>query len=471
MKRVFALLTALCLWALTTLTAQAEEASALIWKTDGWGRLYISADGGASYAELPELGWEAEKTGLTYYSSTMVDFLPDGGLRVHARDRWAEDFSFEREYTAAEVAAALEKAAPTPVRVLSADENGAIGVRVVDYNTGEGVVEGEDSWNQSIDQSVVTTDGVNWQVSDLDWGQQGDVHIQTWRLGKYLFRATDRYWTKYGTQSAVLISSAQVPTQGGWLLGGGGGIGGAYSSIAAWYTPDDTVTVALYDQYDQFAHQGNFVQETFTLADLDARLAQLQPRFEDVAAGDWFASGVAACVNDGLMIGVSGGEFAPNKTLTAPECLTLALRLNGLREARGWWFPWDAPEDWGAEYGDAWWRGSLYTMERLRDSEGVNWPGMEALCADTPEEKPVTRLTFARALAEVTGDMVAVRTVDALPDLPRTPENEGVYTLYEAGVLTGVDDTGAFAPETTLTRGQAAAMLARALDPALRADG
>lgn len=471
MKRVFALLTALCLWALTTLAAQGEEASTLIWKTDGWSRLYISADGGASYAELPELGREAEKTGLAYYSSTMVDLLPDGGLRVRARDHWAEDFSFEREYTAAEVAAALEKAVPTPVRVLSADENGAFGVRVVDYNTGEGVAEGEDSWNQSVHQSVVTTDGVNWQVSDLDRGREGDMYIQTWRLGKYLFRATDRYWTKYGTQSGVLISSAEAPTQSGCCLLGGGGIGGVHGSIAAWYTPGDTVTVALYDQYDQFAHQGHFVQETFPLADLDAQLAQLQPRFEDVAAGDWFAPGVAVCVNDGLMIGVGDSRFAPDKTLTAPECLTLALRLNGLRERWDMWFPWEAPEDWGAEYGDAWWRGSLYTMGRLRDSEGVDWPGMEALCADTPEEKPVTRLTFAKALAEVTGDLAAVRTMDALPDLPRTPENEGIYTLYEAGVLTGVDDTGAFAPEATLTRAQAAAMLARVLDPALRADG
>ena len=40
--------------------------------------------------------------------------------------------------------------------------------------------------------------------------------------------------------------------------------------------------------------------------------------------------------------------------------------------------------------------------------------------------------------------------------------------LYQAGVLTGVDQAGNFGGGRELTRAQAAIMLARVLDPALR---
>lgn len=46
--------------------------------------------------------------------------------------------------------------------------------------------------------------------------------------------------------------------------------------------------------------------------------------------------------------------------------------------------------------------------------------------------------------------------------------NDPVYALYEAGILNGVDDAGNFAPTKTLTRAEAAAMVARVLDPSLR---
>ncbi len=52
--------------------------------------------------------------------------------------------------------------------------------------------------------------------------------------------------------------------------------------------------------------------------------------FTDVPAGSWFESGVKLCAEKGIMIGIGDGTFAPDKTLTAAECLTLALRLYDL---------------------------------------------------------------------------------------------------------------------------------------------
>lgn len=60
--------------------------------------------------------------------------------------------------------------------------------------------------------------------------------------------------------------------------------------------------------------------------------------------------------------------------------------------------------------------------------------------------------------------LTPINVVGALPD-SSDPE---VLALYQAGILTGVDDTGAFAPERTLTRAELAAVLARVADPSLR---
>lgn len=480
-KRISALLTALCLC--LPLWAGAEESEPIIWYVDVWGALYISADGGGSYAELPGLGQSAREKGLIYYCTTMVEPLPDGGLRVRARDRWAQDFSFERDYSAQEIAAALENAQPTPVRVLSADENGAQGVRVARFNTGTGVDAGEESWGDSVYQSVTTTDGVTWTVTAQDGPNDSyawETRDTSWPAGAAAL-GPYRLTAKGNSREQICLSSTAVPTQGVLLEEFSQAALNRYvcpGGLALWYTPGDTVTLAAYDIYDRAAAQGHLVQKTYSATELDALLAQAQPRFDDVQAEDWFAPSAAACADWGLMVGVSETAFAPGQTLTAPECLTLALRVYGTQTGRGLqWFPSKAPEDWGAQWGDAWWRDGLYTLELLRDppkpafhptDPGVDWPAMEALAADVPGEGPVTRLTFARALAETAGELERVKTVDALPDLPRTEENAGVYALYEAGVLTGVDDAGSFAPEGTLTRAEAACMAARVVEPSLR---
>ena len=64
-------------------------------------------------------------------------------------------------------------------------------------------------------------------------------------------------------------------------------------------------------------------------------------------------------------------------------------------------------------------------------------------------------------------DEFAVVTVlpDMAPDDPRLP---AVLKLYNAGILTGVDAAGSFAPDAVIPREQVAAMATRVADPALR---
>lgn len=118
---------------------------------------------------------------------------------------------------------------------------------------------------------------------------------------------------------------------------------------------------------------------------------------------------------------------------------------------------------------DHWWRDVCYTVAQ-RGLEEVFDP------ADF-RDAAATRGFFAKALAAGCGEGLEQRfQVDAIPDLPREDDThpqadayrEAVYALYEAGILNGVDDSGAFDAQGTLTRAQAAVMAARVLDEGQR---
>ena len=67
--------------------------------------------------------------------------------------------------------------------------------------------------------------------------------------------------------------------------------------------------------------------------------------------------------------------------------------------------------------------------------------------------------------AVVPEDMLTpINQITALPDTA----DAAVLSFYNAGILTGVDDWGTFAPGKTLTRAETAAMVARVARPELR---
>lgn len=67
------------------------------------------------------------------------------------------------------------------------------------------------------------------------------------------------------------------------------------------------------------------------------------------------------------------------------------------------------------------------------------------------------------------GELIARNAAVSIPDMdPDSPDAAAAVRLYQAGVLTGVDAAGNFAPDASLTRAQAAVIFARILDPDLR---
>lgn len=126
----------------------------------------------------------------------------------------------------------------------------------------------------------------------------------------------------------------------------------------------------------------------------------------------------------------------------------------------------DAPEAWSSATQEllwpvlvpgpqTWYRDAWYYAEEngLEERTLLGWSNDD-------------RAAFAERIAGVTG-LPALRSVDTIPDVERA-SYPTIYHLYEAGILNGVDAAGTFQPYTTLTRAEAAVIVARVLDEDLR---
>lgn len=167
-------------------------------------------------------------------------------------------------------------------------------------------------------------------------------------------------------------------------------------------------------------------------------------RFADVKGTDWFAPYVSICAENGLMNGTGSGNFNPSGTITVAEVAAIAARLgerlNDLSIPQG-----EAGQPWYQRY-----------VDYLKDY-GVTV---------TQAEGPANRQEFFTLLSAVTAaePLEAINSITALPDT----SDEAILSFYNAGILTGVDSYGTFAGDRTLTRSEAAAMIARILEPSLR---
>ncbi|WP_308639695.1 S-layer homology domain-containing protein [Paenibacillus silvisoli] len=65
----------------------------------------------------------------------------------------------------------------------------------------------------------------------------------------------------------------------------------------------------------------------------DADRAKLKPSFKDVKAAHWAAASIAYAVSKGYVKGLSPAAFAPDRSMTGSEFLTLILRLLGYPNA------------------------------------------------------------------------------------------------------------------------------------------
>lgn len=174
--------------------------------------------------------------------------------------------------------------------------------------------------------------------------------------------------------------------------------------------------------------------------------------FTDVGEGDWFYSEVMRVHERGLFQGRGGGLFAPHSGLKVCEAVCLTAALHSLHTGGG--APFSGEGVWYAPYYEYAGENGLFTA-----------PG-------SAPEALVTRAELAQmiysALPEAARPPVGEVSPGGIPDVTGgEPYGAAVYALYRAGILTG-GEYGVFRPNAPVTRGEAAAILARADDPALR---
>ena len=171
------------------------------------------------------------------------------------------------------------------------------------------------------------------------------------------------------------------------------------------------------------------------------------PGYADVAAGTWYADSVRVCYEIGLMVGTDTG-FAPEQVLTVGEVAAIAARMN---EAI---------------------TGERIPMATPKPGETLPWyfsyvTYLEDLGIDVPDPtRQATRQEFVALLsAVVPEDMLSpINAITTLPD----STDAAVLRFYNAGILSGINSTGTFAPDKTLTRAECAAMVARVAREELR---
>lgn len=177
-------------------------------------------------------------------------------------------------------------------------------------------------------------------------------------------------------------------------------------------------------------------------------------QFEDVPADSWCADTVQAAYQYGLMNGKSETRFDPSGDLTVAQTIVMAARMHSIYNSGEADFE-TGTSPWYAPY-------LAYAMEN-----GI-------LEGDLPAyDVPVQRSQFAVILGAALPDreLKAVNSIeeDSIPDVPEgVAYGAAVYRLYRAGVLTGNDAKGTFAPGSKITRGAAAAIIGRMADPSLR---
>ena len=191
-------------------------------------------------------------------------------------------------------------------------------------------------------------------------------------------------------------------------------------------------------------------------------------QFSDVTTASVFYDNVAALYEYGLSQGKPDGTYGVRDSLTVGQAVIFAGRIRSLYRTGD-------PEQGPAAYqsGD---QAAAVPYLLYLQAEGVLDTALDSQLA-----APATRAQMAHVLANVLPEEALPPVYDQLvtecyasrcfiTDVTEyTPYYEDILSLYRKGISVGSDAHGSFLPEESITRGAAAAMLTRMVDPALRA--
>lgn len=180
-------------------------------------------------------------------------------------------------------------------------------------------------------------------------------------------------------------------------------------------------------------------------------------QFTDIAADAWCADNVRIAYEYGVMGGKREDFFDAEGTVSFAQAVVIACRIHSFFCAEKPALPTEQGTPWYQPY------------REYAEAHFADFGNME----EQDFYSAATRAEFAALLwaSMPPESMKAIGSVEdnAIPDLPvSSPSAEAVYTLYRAGILTGNDQKGTFTPDRSLSRGAAAALVGRAMEPSLR---
>ena len=196
-------------------------------------------------------------------------------------------------------------------------------------------------------------------------------------------------------------------------------------------------------------------------------------QFSDLPEDHTFYENVAALYEYGLSVGQADGTYGLTAPMTVGQAVIFAGRIRSLYRTGD-------PEAGPAAFTAA--------AIGLKDAQRVYAPYLWYLQAEGVLDKALdeqladvaTRAQMAHVLANLLPETVLPPVNDSLitqayasrrriTDVTEyTPYYDDILKLYRCGISVGSDETGSFLPDSPITRGAAAAMLTRMVDPSLR---
>lgn len=179
--------------------------------------------------------------------------------------------------------------------------------------------------------------------------------------------------------------------------------------------------------------------------------------FKDVATSLWYADYVKKAYEMGIINGSSASTFSPDDTLTVTAVIKMASIIN-------YYYNGGTDEDYFAPKGNQKWYEPYVDYAKKTFYKDISIKDESASA-----ERMYVADVFYRCLPA--GEYPSARYVEAIPDVNRNNKYyKSIFALYEAGVLTGSDSKGTFAPNSYIKRSEMAAILARVVDASLRSN-
>lgn len=169
-------------------------------------------------------------------------------------------------------------------------------------------------------------------------------------------------------------------------------------------------------------------------------------QFTDIGE-EWYADSVRTVYEVGLMKGDSINTFNPNGKLTNAEAVAVAARIHSIYN-----------------YG----KDNFNTTSPWYQSY-IDYAILNNICDNNFNSDDTAQRAFLAGIIVNATDSSVLSEKNSIADNSLSDVNgwyeESVYKLYRAGILCGNDKYGTFAPETSITRAEVAAILSRIVKP------